>query len=59
MKKQSTILKKYKFTTWDINTGKNKETFILSFYSKKEAVKYAAEWQALNPEKTLQVYLGY
>ena len=51
-------LKKYKFSTWDIN-GKNRETFILYFYSKKEALVYAKEWQELNPDKNLQVYLGY
>lgn len=51
-------LKKYKFSTWDIS-GKNRETFILYFYSKKEALEYAKELQALNPLKNLQVYLGY
>ena len=51
-------LKKYKFSTWD-NSGKNREEFILCFYSKKEAIAYAKEWQALNPLKNIQVYLGY
>ena len=54
----STKLKKYKFSTWDIS-GKNRESFILSFYSKKEAIKYADEWQALNPLKNIKVYLAY
>ena len=51
-------LKKYKFSTWD-KKGKNREEFILCFYSKKEAIAYAKEWQALNPLKNIQVYLGY
>ena len=54
----STKLKKYKFSTCDIY-GKNRESFILSFFSKKEAIKYAEEWQALNPLKNIQVYLAY
>lgn len=57
MKKQPK-LKKYKFSTWDIS-GKNRETFILYFYSKKEALEYAEECQALNPLIHVQVYLGY
>ena len=51
-------LKKYKFSTWD-NSGKNRDEFIHCFYSKKEAIAYAKEWQALNPLKNIQVYLGY
>lgn len=51
-------LKKYKFSTWDIS-GKNRETFILYFYSKKEALEYAKECQAANPLIHVQVYLGY
>ena len=56
--KKSLKLKNYKFSSWDIE-GKNRESFILSFYSKKEAIKYAEEWQTLNPLKNLQVYLDY
>ena len=55
----STKLKKYKFSTWDVVDGKNRESFILSFYSKKDAIKYANEWQALNPLKSIKVYLAY
>ena len=51
-------LKKYKFSTCDEN-GENRETFILCFYSKKEAIEYAKEWWAINPTKHIQVYLGY
>ena len=51
-------LKKYKFSTWD-EKGKNREIFILCFYSKKEALEYAKKWQSLNPTKNIQVYLGY
>ena len=51
-------LKKYKFSTWDTG-GKNREDFIRCFYSKKEAINYAKELQALNPLKFIQVYLGY
>ena len=51
-------LKKYKFSTWD-EKGKNRETFILCFYSKKEALEYAKKWWENNPTKNIQVYLGY
>ena len=58
MEKTQPKLKKYKFSTWDIY-GKNRETFILFFYSKKEAIEFAKEWQAQNPLKNIQIYLGY
>ena len=58
MKKQSTILKKYKFYMSDAER-KNRESFVLSFYSKKEAIKYAEELQTINPDKFIQVYLAY
>ena len=51
-------LKKYKFSTWDI-MGENRETFVLFFYSKKEAINFAKEWQSLNPLKNIQIYLEY
>ena len=51
-------LKKYKFSTWD-KKGKNREIFILCFYSKKEALEYAKKWWENNPTKKIQVYLGY
>lgn len=51
-------LKKYKFATWSINGG-DRDYFTLRFYSKKEAIEYAKEWQKQNPDRTLQVYLGY
>ena len=51
-------LKKYKFSTCDEN-GKNRETFIRCYYSKKEAIEYCKEWQELNPLKHINVYLGY
>ena len=51
-------LKKYKFSTWD-NSGKNREIFILCFYSKKDALEYAKKWSENNPTKHIQVYLGY
>ena len=57
MKKQGKILKKYKFY---ISDGcKNRESYILSFNSKKEAIKYAEELQAIHPDKFIQVYLAY
>ena len=56
--KQSTILKKYKFYISDDGV-KNKESFILCFYSKKEAIKHAEKLQLKFPEKFIQVYLGY
>ena len=58
MKKQSTILKKYKFYISDAGR-KNRESYVLPFYSKKEAIKYAEELQAINPDKFIQVYLAY
>lgn len=56
MKKQSTFLKKYKFCISD-DGRKNRESYILSFYSKKEAIKYAEELQAIHPDKFIQIYL--
>ena len=58
MAKQSTILKKYKFYISD-DGRKNRKSFILSFYSKKEAIKYAEKLQAIDPDKFIQVYLAY
>lgn len=58
MKKQSTILKKYKFYISD-DGRKNRESYILSFYSKKEAIKHAEKLQLIYPDKFIQVYLAY
>lgn len=58
MKKESTILKKYKFYISD-DGRKNRESYILSFYSKKEAIKHAEKLQVIYPDKFIQVYLAY
>lgn len=58
MKKQSTILKKYKFYISD-DGSKNKKSFILCFYSKKEAIKHAEKLQEMYPDKFIQLYLAY
>ena len=51
-------LKKYKFSTWD-EKGKNREIFILCFYSNYYFLEYDKKWQSTKPTKNIQVYLGY